>query len=370
MFILALGGSLVIASPQLHSGSNSGTKGGGLDSGPSRTTQPGTLDADTTETTVTSGPCSLRVSIEKPIINTAQQLTVTIEVTSPARYGVEFPEIAGKFGPFAVISITNAPSSAPSSAVPGGESNLRSTRTVRLEPFLAGDYEVPAIEVVCREGDTGNRQVLRSVPLRVRVNSLLSEGDQKADPAILDSGTIRPVFEEPSARGNIMWLLAGIAAALLVAGFAGWRFTRHLRREQVHTTDDLIDRLTRLRNSGAAGHESLAICHEIAAALRRAWSERTGSDASAMVSHELAGAVAADGQIGVDRAASVRSILDTCDTSRFSGEPLSSYELNPVLDQALEILRLFRDAPREIASTAVPSFVSGQPRRFGSEVPA
>src|SRR6185295_2962821 len=83
---------------------------------------------DVTQTTVTSGSCVLRVSIDHPSISTAQRVTATIEVTAPARFAIEFPEIDAKVGLFAVTSVTNSRSS----AISGEEPMLRSTRTVHL----------------------------------------------------------------------------------------------------------------------------------------------------------------------------------------------------------------------------------------------
>lgn len=84
-------------------------------------------------------PIRITQIIAPEIINIAQTLNVEYQIDYPENYQVEFPELPNehaKFGEFTVRSKNIAPAKLTT------KNNLQQILTLRLSPFLAGDYEI------------------------------------------------------------------------------------------------------------------------------------------------------------------------------------------------------------------------------------
>ena len=104
------------------------------------------------------------------------------------------------------------------------------TKSYELEPFLSGEYQIPAMKVSFGKPEEEKRHELESETLTVQVSSLLPE--EAAELAIEE--IMPPVaFPRPPHR----WLYALIAAAILgAAGFFG--YTRWRKRRA--TTETIV----------------------------------------------------------------------------------------------------------------------------------
>ena len=159
-----------------------------------------------------SGGVDLSVETDATSLTTAERLRVRITVRRPMGAAVTLIEPDWGEGGWTLIETLD---SAPG-ALPDGR--VERSRTVLLEPFLDGSYEIPAVSVSwTREGAEG---ALSSQPLTVEVGSVLSGPE---DGVI--SGPAPPATpDEPGGRSWATGLVA--AGVLLGAGIIGYVLAR------------------------------------------------------------------------------------------------------------------------------------------------
>ncbi len=208
-------------------------------------------------TTASDSEAGVELSVETGAssITTTDRLRVRITVRRPIGEPLTLvePDWAGA-GWTLVDTIDSNPSA-------GGEGRIERVRTVVLEPFLDGVYEIPPVTVSwSRAGTAGT---LASQPLEVRVDSVLAAGDD---------GVISPpapvLTPEAQEEGG---LPAGVVAAcvLIGAGLVGYLLARP--RSGGNEPDVApIDRLRAIAGSSAerAGdiddvHRTLATVHGV-----------------------------------------------------------------------------------------------------------
>lgn len=143
---------------------------------------------------------TLRVSPER--ITVADSVRVTLQVEAPEDAKIRFPALGEKLGKF---TVTGTEQSDPELT---GENRVRRRQEYELEPFLAGDYEVPSLAV--QVGD----QTLRTDPVKVEVTSVLPAADAKPE--------IKEIVPPVSLPGFSPWVYAALGALLAAAGFYLW----------------------------------------------------------------------------------------------------------------------------------------------------
>ncbi len=161
-----------------------------------------------------SGPLRLGFSVGRRDISVADRLTVVLESAAPEDYGVEFPAHNDHLGKFSVVS-TRAfgPELVENGYVKVGQ-------TIVLEPFLAGQYKIPPMQVRFRHQEkkgTINHE-LTTEEITITVNSLLPKDAQVALNDIL------PPLQSPQSH-PLYWML-GAVFLLLSALAAFWYFRR------------------------------------------------------------------------------------------------------------------------------------------------
>ena len=153
----------------------------------------------------------LTVKVNRDQITAAGSVELTLEAVAPEDLNVGLPELSGKLGKFTVLGSSE---SAP--LLVGGNRLLR-RRVYELEPFLPGEYEIPALTV-----EFGEDSRIETEPVEVTVTSVLPEGAENPD--IKD---IRPPVPYPGLNPWIYVLIAAVAAG---AGFLFW-WKRRRKRE-------------------------------------------------------------------------------------------------------------------------------------------
>jgi len=143
---------------------------------------------------------TLRVSAER--ITVADSVLVTLDVDAPEDAKIRFPAPGEKLGEF---TVAGAEQSDPELT---GENRVRLRQQYELEPFLAGDYEVPPLEV--QVGD----QTIRTDPVKVEVASVLPAKEAKPE--------IKEIAPPVSLPGFSPWVCAAIGVLLAGAGFYLW----------------------------------------------------------------------------------------------------------------------------------------------------
>lgn len=299
---------------------------------------------------VEAGPVRVDLAIDRQSLNVAQSLVVTLEVTASSSVSVELPTPGDKLGPFSVASIADEPPR----AVPGGDA--AATRLVRrftLDPFLPGDYTLPALEVRWKRLATSSPSpdapadsgVARTSPVTVRVVSLLPEAAQAptADPAALDPGPIRGRYTPPAPRAwntLAIGIGAGAAGALLLA----WAGRAIYRRRSDSDPIELL--ISRVESLDPAASDAGRFCDELSRALRLALADRVDPRATSLLADELPARLPVRGLYTEQLAADAGSLLRELDESRYSGVPGAPEELDRRRAQTLSILRALETMPR------------------------
>jgi hypothetical protein len=155
------------------------------------------------------GPALLVQRVGAERITVADRVEMTLEATAEEGREIRFPEAADKLGEFTVAGVRTEPPQ----LVEGDRVRLR--RTYELEPFLAGDYEIPALAV-----GFGPGVELRTEPVKVRVDSVLPESPGRPE--------LKEIVPPVGLPGFPAWGYGGVALALAAA--AGWLLWRRWKR--------------------------------------------------------------------------------------------------------------------------------------------
>ncbi|EMI20442.1 hypothetical protein RMSM_02617 [Rhodopirellula maiorica SM1] len=155
-------------------------------------------------------------------------IKLTVTVTAPVDAEIEFPPTPETIGPFDVVSVDDMPS------VPvlddADSATRRWTRRMTLETLAVGEQTIPAIEIryVLRDAATAESGLLRTKPIPIQINSVLSSDDTPK--AFRQMKPSLPI--EPEAKATpVHW---GMIASALVA-FALLAIAMKRRRKRTVT---------------------------------------------------------------------------------------------------------------------------------------
>ncbi len=154
------------------------------------------------------GPLKVVVCLDNPKPTIADRLTLELEMISSEEYEVTPPAFGEKLEQFGIKDFT---STQPELV---GEGLVRESRTYLLEPFLSGDYVIPAMtfRFKKRDGSEDEEHTLETEELTVTVGSLLPE-----DAANLKIHEIAPPVDLPKPVPVWLWPAAGGLAGVIFA---------------------------------------------------------------------------------------------------------------------------------------------------------
>lgn len=144
------------------------------------------------------------VRVSETEITTAEDLTLELETRAGEQWRVSFPQVAEELGGFRVVDRE------PEDRDLRPDGTLVSTRTYRLEPFLAGEYTIPSFELGFGEPGTEFSFMLVSEEIEVEVESEL--------PPTVGEQDIEDI-EGPQelADNRWRWVAGGAGGAALLA---------------------------------------------------------------------------------------------------------------------------------------------------------
>jgi hypothetical protein len=199
------------------------------------------------------------VRVSRTEITTAEDLVLELETRAGEQWRVSFPEIAEELGGFAVADRE------PEERDLRPDGTLISTRSYRLEPFLAGEYTIPSLELGFGEPGTEFSFMLVSDEIDVEVASELppTVGEQDIEgiegPEELEENTWRWVA---GGAGGVAVLAVAAVLLFLRVRRGGttartaperppWQEAQEaldalLADEQRHEVDTLYTELTRI----------------------------------------------------------------------------------------------------------------------------
>ncbi len=164
------------------------------------------------------GPLTAHVRLDKTKITIAQTLLLELQAAVEPGYEVAMPRLDQVLKDFGIVDWDNL-----GDRLDDKNNRLRTYR-YRLEPFLSGKYQIPALAFDLHDAnDPNSASELLTEPIDVEVTSLLGADREK-----LVIADIEDVVEVP-AKPSLWWLWL-LAAAAAAAALATWLY---LRRKKV-----------------------------------------------------------------------------------------------------------------------------------------
>jgi hypothetical protein len=170
------------------------------------------------------GPVTVHVRLDKTKITIAQTVRLQFEATVGPGYEIQMPKVDEALQDFGLVGWDT------SGERLDEKNNVVTTYEYRLEPFLSGNYEIPAFTFTFHDvNEPDAKHQLSSEPIAVEVASLL--GEDRANLVIED---IEGVVAMPR-KAATWWvrLLVGAGVALAAAGAVAWFLLRRAGRLKV-----------------------------------------------------------------------------------------------------------------------------------------
>ena len=143
-------------------------------------------------------------------------VTLTLEVTHPADHVVVVPRLGPEWGPFEVVSQTAAHANA------NGDGTETTSQQLTVTAFALGTFETPDLSISVRGPDGGVERVFPP-PVRLTVNSVLSEADERLKDIRPPADLASPLWMRPAA------LAVAVLATLAVLVPGAYIVSRRLR---------------------------------------------------------------------------------------------------------------------------------------------
>jgi hypothetical protein len=161
------------------------------------------------------GPATVHVRLNKTSISIAETMLLQFEATVRPDYEIQMPKVDDVLKDFGLVDWDNLGRKL------DNENNIVTTYQYELEPFLSGDYEIPAFTFEFHDvNEPDAKHELSSEPIAVTVTSLL--GDQRAELVIED---IEGVVEIPK-KASLWWLWILLALIVLAIPATWWLLRR------------------------------------------------------------------------------------------------------------------------------------------------
>ncbi len=117
------------------------------------------------EKTFSKGPVSIIMNVDKTLIKTSEELKISLSAKTEDSWKPSFPKLSKKLDKFTILNVTD------SDPIKESDSSTTISRTIRLQPFLSGNYTIPALELDYSRGK--DKGTLLTEPVQIKVRSLL-----------------------------------------------------------------------------------------------------------------------------------------------------------------------------------------------------
>ena len=167
------------------------------------------------------GPLAVHVRLDKDKMTIAETCLLQFEAAIDPKYELQMPQVGGQLANFGILDWDNLGDRLDEN------NNVVSTYQYRLEPFLSGNYQIPAFTFEFSDANSvaGKKYTLATEPIDIEVTSLLG-----ADRENLTIADIEDVVDMPKAPSYWpIWTLGACALIAIVIGT--WLY---LRRKRIH----------------------------------------------------------------------------------------------------------------------------------------
>jgi len=168
------------------------------------------------------GPLAVHIRLDKDKITIAETCLLQFEAAIDPKYEVQIPQVGTELQNFGILDWDNLGDRLDEN------NNVVSTYQYRLEPFLSGNYQIPAFTFEFSDANSlaEKKYTLTTEPVDIEVTSLL--GEDRENLTIAD---IADVVDMP--RQASFWPLWTLGACVLITAAIIWFFLRRKRAIQL-----------------------------------------------------------------------------------------------------------------------------------------
>jgi len=263
-----------------------------------------------------------RVEIDRDQIALHERAVLTLTLDTPAGENGLLPAIGEKLGEWRVVSL--APRELRRSA---GGGITRSADLV-IEPFLPGEYEIPALEFRVRDDRGSPERVIRTAPLNVRVESVLDDSDASKQIA-----GERGMIVSIDTRAGLWWAVGACAGIVLLAtGGAITVIRRKRRAPEPLPAQWKVDRLEleRLLARMEWTSEDSPTALDVSAKVLAGW----GTEAAGL---EAPGPMAPPESVRAARRVTAEGLEREIEELRFSGQTLDAHGVRRLGEEVMRV---------------------------------
>jgi hypothetical protein len=267
--------------------------------------------------TVTRGPVTVELDLDKKELTIADQLNLSLSVVFDEAWDVTLPPIGEKLDQFGIVSYHTDPPELT------GDNRSRIRRAYVLEPFLSGEYKIPAMTVRFQKKNAPDEEFheIETEAVTVLVQSLLPENFKEM--ALHD---IKPPVDLPKSLALWFWA-GGILGFLLISGIAGVFVFYRLRHgagmdssvPEIPPHEQAFAELRALVDEKLVEQGKIKeFYHRISDILRRYIENRFHLKAPEQTTEEFLAAIQSDSAFNKDEKALLKEFLTLCDLVKFA----------------------------------------------------
>ncbi len=313
------------------------------------------------EKTYEAEGAAVQIRASRSELTVADRLDLVLEASTTEDRRVEFPSPVESLGEFRIVETRRG---SPRLIEDG---RVSEAYTYVLEPFLPGDYTVPAMSVRFQskadDAKPDSEITIETEPITIRVTSVLPRpaadpGASDDDPHTHDAPDIKEAsgpLDLPGWPQWIYWVVGGAVVALLIGGIYFWRRRRTaaettaappLAHETAYQALEalLADRLVK------AGEYKLFYLH-LSNILRHYIEDRFGLRAPESTTEEFLHELRRDDRLHGDHRRLLRQFLEHCDLVKFA-------ELEPApadIERTVSTCRGFIDETKQQPAPTAPA---------------
>jgi hypothetical protein len=169
------------------------------------------------------GPLTVHVRLDKDKMTIAETVLLQLEAAIDPQYELQMPQVGRELENFGVVDWDNLGSRLDEN------NNVVSTYQYRLEPFLSGNYAIPAFTFEFSDANSiaEKKYELATEPIDIEVTFLL--GAERENLVIADIEEVVDMPKQASFRP--LWVLG--ACAIVAAIIIGWLYLRRKRIQEL-----------------------------------------------------------------------------------------------------------------------------------------
>jgi len=286
---------------------------------------PRTPQASPIEKHYQNGPVALTLKVSRRQITAADHVELVLEARAGESDKVQFPTPAAdrKLGKF---TVTRTRSGEPRLV---GDNQVLRSQVYELEPFLPGDYEIPALTIRFGAG-----RVIKTDPVPVRVVSVLPDSSRLPD--------IKEIVPPVALPRLAPWIYGAVLVALVAAGFWFWRWRRKQHEKPAAPAPPHERALRELRKlmeeDLISKGEAKLFYLRVSAILRHYIEERFGLRAPERTTEEFLRDLRGDRALNPRQKELLKQFLEHCDQVKFANYQPRREEVNNTVNTCAQFI--------------------------------